>query len=122
MVCMHHGKRCVASVFLSVLALLADLFIFSILRSLASANMSEKHFKVTWLEGEPIPYLDAFKLRESIPPALRDRLASAVQRVMERPEAQRFLTPVDLDVYFTVVPVPMDLGLVLRRLENVRFL
>lgn len=35
-------------------------------------------------------------------------------------DAEPFTTPVDIEGYLNVVPVPMDLGLILRRLEKVR--
>lgn len=70
------------------------------------------------MDEEP-PSVDPATLRESLGKDLRDRLAAAVRLVMEKPEAELFVQPVDIDNYHIFVPVPMDLGLILRRLEKV---
>ncbi|CAN0432154.1 unnamed protein product, partial [Laminaria digitata] len=41
----------------------------------------------------------------------------ALGELAASPEAGPFAAPVDVEDYRTVVPVPMDLGLILRRLE-----
>lgn len=43
-----------------------------------------------------------------------------MRELVASPEAEPFAVPVDVEDYPSVVPVPMDLGLILRRLENVR--
>ena len=75
---------------------------------------------MTWAIDEDPPPVEAESIRSCIPGPLRDRLALALRELVESPEAAPFAVPVDVEDYKTVVPVPMDLGLILRRLEKVR--
>ncbi|CAN0169970.1 unnamed protein product, partial [Discosporangium mesarthrocarpum] len=56
--------------------------------------------------------------RPSIPPPLREQLSQVVEGAMGDPVAEPFLERVTLEDYSKVVPVPMDLGLVKRRLDQ----
>lgn len=47
---------------------------------------------------------------------------SAIRSVADTDDAGPFVEPVDVEDYHAIVPVPMDLGLILRRLEKVIFL
>ena len=76
--------------------------------------------QVTWDESGDPPPVEPETLRACIPRDLRDRLVAAVREVAESPEAALFAEPVDVEDYPTLIPVPMDLGLVVRRLEKVR--
>ncbi|CAM9632001.1 unnamed protein product [Scytosiphon promiscuus] len=73
---------------------------------------------VTWDESRDPPPVDPATLRACIPRELRDRLAAAVRGVAESPQAELFVEPVDVPDYHMAIPVPMDLGLILRRLEK----
>lgn len=75
--------------------------------------------QVTWDEDGDPPPVERESLRAFIPRELRDRLVSAVRGVAESPAATLFAEPVDVEDYPNVVAVPMDLGLILRRLEKV---
>lgn len=75
--------------------------------------------KVTWPEADEPPPPEPRKLRACLDIFLRDRLAAAVRRVSLTPEAAPFAVPVEVEDYASIVPVPMDLGLILRRLEKV---
>lgn len=76
--------------------------------------------QVTWDESGDPPPVEPETLRACIPRDLRDRLVAAVREVAESPDAALFAEPVDVEDYPNVIPVPMDLGLVVRRLEKVR--
>ncbi|CAM9897809.1 unnamed protein product [Ectocarpus sp. 6 AP-2014] len=73
---------------------------------------------VTWDESGDPPAVEPASLRACIPRDLRDALAAKVREVAESPDAALFAEPVDVVDYHTIVPVPMDLGLILRRLEK----
>lgn len=75
--------------------------------------------QVTWDESGDPPAVEPASLRACIPRDLRDPLAAKVREVAESPDAALFAEPVDVADYHTIVPVPMDLGLILRRLEKV---
>lgn len=77
--------------------------------------------QVTWDESGDPPPVEPETLRACIPRDLRDRLAAAVRQVAESPEAALFAEPVEVEDYPKLIPVPMDLGLVVRRLEKVRW-
>ncbi|CAM9889360.1 unnamed protein product, partial [Ectocarpus fasciculatus] len=74
---------------------------------------------VTWDESGDAPAVEPASLRACIPRDLRDPLVAKVREVAESPDAALFAEPVDVADYHTIVPVPMDLGLILRRLEKV---
>ena len=46
---------------------------------------------------------------------------SAIRTVVDTDDAVPFAEPVDVENYHAIVPVPMDLGLIVRRLEKVIF-
>lgn len=79
-----------------------------------------RHAQVTWDESGDPPPVEPETLRACIPRDLRDRLVAAVREVAESPDAALFAQPVDVEDYPNLIPVPMDLGLIVRRLEKVR--
>lgn len=75
--------------------------------------------QVTWDESGDPPPVARESLRACIPRELRDRLIVAVREVAESPAAVLFAEPVDVEDYPNIIAVPIDLGLILRRLEKV---
>lgn len=75
---------------------------------------------MTWDESGDPPAVEPASLRACIPRDLRDPLAAKVREVAESPDAALFAEPVGVEDYHKIVPVPMDLGLILRRLEKVQ--
>ncbi|CAM9166354.1 unnamed protein product [Choristocarpus tenellus] len=77
---------------------------------------------VTWVEGiDPVPPDEDDEMwdgRCGIPTVLRESLSEVLQEAMESPDALPFLQRVAIEDYGCVVPVPMDLGLVQRRLKQ----
>lgn len=61
-----------------------------------------------------------------IPPALKKRCLEIMDRLMERPCAKLFLTPVDpvaekLDNYYSIIKHPVDLSLIRNNLEEDKY-